>query len=150
MYFEGGTFNATDQLIVTQPASYCTYGFHFYRNQGTLLPLATLVTTAKSPFLADALRTYSQSCMFFFYLMRNHASVMESLFERLGDQTIRDNAEVLAFTQSQTGLTLAQLETAYEQYALGYPYPGEGEPTDAALPCSFWEVTKSVTLTRHC
>lgn len=150
MYFEGGTFNATDQLIVNQPASYCTYWFHHYRNQGTLLPLATLVTTSKSPFLADASRTYSQSCMFFFYLMRNHASVMESLFERLSDQTIRDNAAVLDFMQSQTGMTLAQLATAYEEYALGYPYPWEEEQTDLALPCSFWEVTQSVTLTRHC
>ena len=115
MYFEGGAFNGS--LRVPAPLPYCTDLFQRHDQQGRLIPLGQLLRLAKVDFLADNLRTYSQSCMLFDYLERREPGVLYALINRINASQVTSNDELIAALLELTGKSASELEEAYESYA---------------------------------
>lgn len=120
MYFESGKFNDNGDLIVTEPAPFCTYFFRKHRSANRLIPLEELFLTPKPEFLADPERTYSQSCMFFHYLQDKHPSALAQIISRINDGKIKTNKDLLSILTSLTGMDTDKLDTAYKQFAQRY------------------------------
>ena len=114
MYFEGGHFDASGNLVVTQPDPYCS--ILYARHTDALIPLDVLLHTPKAEFLADNERTYSQSCMFIHYLVDEHPGVLEGLVQRINAQEIASNDDLVAALISATGLAIEEMETLFRRY----------------------------------
>ena len=117
MYFEGGGFTEDGSLRVPAPLQYCTDLFQRYDQQDRLIPLGQLLRLAKVDFLADNLRTYSQSCMLFDYLERHDPGVLYTLINRINAGQVASNDELIAALLELTGKSVSELEEAYESYA---------------------------------
>ncbi len=115
MYFEGGVFRGS--LRVPAPFSWCTGLFQRYDQQSRLMPLAQLLRLSRDAFLADSLRTYSQSCMLFDYLERRELGVLYALIHRINAGQVTSNDELIAALLELTGKSVSELEEAYESYA---------------------------------
>jgi uncharacterized protein YjdB len=122
MYFESGAFDDAGRLRITTPLPYIRDNFARWRQQNALIPLQQLVTMTRDQFYGypEPTKTYSQAGMFIFYLVTQQANTWAELLQRLNDQTITTNTQLLDFITTSTGLSTAQLETAYLQYALQF------------------------------
>jgi hypothetical protein len=116
MYFEGGSFRPDGSLFVPGPLSYCTILFRRYDPRG-IFPLNTLIRMSKSGFLADAERTYSQSCMFFSYLQAREPVVLPGLIDGINTGRIRSNDQLIDQMISIAGKSLSALEGSYLTYS---------------------------------
>ena len=116
MYFEGGHFDASGDLVVTQPHPYCSILYARHADADALIPLDVLLHTPKAEFLADNERTYSQSCMFIHYLVDEHPGVLEGLVQRINAQQIATNDDLVAALISATGLAIEEMETRLRRY----------------------------------
>ena len=119
MYYESGSFDASGKLNVTTPIPYIRDSFKRWRSANSLIPLQQLVTMTRDEFYgyAEPTKTYSQAGMLVFYLATQQSSTWTQLIERLNNQTIKNNTELLNFIATSTGMSVAQLEAAYLQYA---------------------------------
>ena len=115
MYFEGGVFDGS--LRVPTPFPWCTILFQRYDREGRLIPLGQLLYVEKDDFLADSLRTYSQSCMLFDYLERHEPGVLYALIHRINSGEIISNDHLVTALLDLTGESVNELEEAYESYA---------------------------------
>ena len=115
MYFEGGAFGGS--LRVPAPLPYCTILFQRFDREGRLMPIEQLLRLAKKDFLADNERTYSQSCMLFDYLERHEPGVLYALIHRINAGQITSNDELIAALLELTGMSVSELEEAYESFA---------------------------------
>jgi hypothetical protein len=126
MYFESGTFDANNQLVVTTPAAYIRDGFHRYDRANDLTPIDTLIRMSRTAFYAsayagDSERNYSQAGMFFTYLMLTQRPVMNAMFAAFAQGQLPTNADVIQFITAQTGMTIPQLEQGYLAYGRSLP-----------------------------
>ena len=117
MYFESGEFDASGDLVVTEPQGYCTILYDRAADAGALIPLRTLLHTPKLDFLADNERTYSQSCMFVHYLVNEHPGVLEELVARINRRDFASNDDLVAALVSATGIGIDDLEARFRRYA---------------------------------
>ena len=117
MYFEGGEFDASGDLVVTESLGYCTILYDRAADAGALIPLRTLLHTPKLDFLADNERTYSQSCMFVHYLVNEHPGVLEELVARINRRDFASNDDLVAALVSGTGIGIDELEARFRRYA---------------------------------
>ena len=117
MYFEGGEFDASGDLVVQEPLGYCTILYDRAADAGALIPLRTLLHTPKLDFLADNERTYSQSCMFVHYLVNEHPGVLEELVARINRRDFASNDDLVAALVSATGTGIDELEARFRRYA---------------------------------
>ena len=117
MYFESGEFDASGDLVVTEPLGYCTILYDRAADAGALIPLRTLLHTPKLDFLADNERTYSQSCMFVHYLVNEHPGVLEELVARINRRDFVSNDDLVAALVSGTGIGIDELEVRFRRYA---------------------------------
>jgi len=117
MYFEGGIFMADGSLEVSEPHPYCTSLFQKYDQQNALIPLNELIHLSKAAFLADAERTYSQSCMVFNYLQNQEAGTMERLIQGINSGAITSNDQLIELLLVSTGKSAEEIEESYEIYA---------------------------------
>ena len=119
MYYEGGEFDTSGDLVVAEPHSYCTILYGRSADAGTLIPLGSLLRTPKQEFLADNERTYSQSCMFVHYLVNEHPGVLEGLVASINGREFASNDDLLAALMALTGLDTDDLEAGLRRYAGG-------------------------------
>lgn len=117
MYYEGGVFTDDGSVRVPAPFPWCTGLFQRYDQQARLMPLAQLLRLSRDTFLADSLRTYSQSCMLFDYLERREPGVLYALIHRINAGQVTSNDELITALLELTGKSVSELEEAYESYA---------------------------------
>ena len=117
MYFEGGVFMSDGSLEVFEPHPYCTSLFQKYDQQNALIPLNELIHLSKAAFLADAERSYSQSCMVFNYLQNQEAGTMERLIQGINSGAITSNDQLIELLLVSTGKSAEEIEESYETYA---------------------------------
>ena len=117
MYFESGTFSDNGSFRVPGPISYCTDLFRRLDGEGRIIPLDELVHLGGDAYLADAHRTYPQSCMLFHYVERYEPGVLYTLIQRINTSQIRSNDQLIAALLELTGKSVSELEEAYESYA---------------------------------
>ncbi len=115
MYFEGGVFDGS--LRIPAPFPWCTILFQRYDREGRLIPLGQLLYIEKDDFLADSLRTYSQSCMLFDYLERHEPGVLYALIHRINSGEIISNDHLVTALLDLAGKSVDELEEAYESHA---------------------------------
>jgi hypothetical protein len=117
MYFEGGVFEDQGSLRVHAPPSYCTSGFRRFHEQDRLLPLVQLLWRPADDFHADNVRSYSQSCMLFYYLEKHEPGVLYALIQRINSGEIVTNDNLVAALLELTGKSISELEDAYQSHA---------------------------------
>jgi len=117
MYLEGGIFMPGGPLEVPEPHSYCTTLFQKYDQQSALIPLYELVHLPKADFLADAERSYSQSCILFNYLQGHESEVLERLIEGINSGAITSNDQLIELLLVSTEKSMEEIEESYEVYA---------------------------------
>lgn len=117
MYFEGGVFRPDGSLEVREPHSYCTALFQKYDQQSALIPLHELVHLPKADFLADAERSYSQSCMVFNYLQSHESGVLGRLIEGINSGAITSNDQLIELLLVSTEKSIEEIEKSYEEYS---------------------------------
>ena len=117
MYFEGGQFDASGDLVVTEPLDYCTALYARDMAAGALIALDSLLWTPKRDFLANNESTYSQSCMFVHYLADEHPGVLDGLVARINRRAIDSNDDLVATLLSLTQLSINGLEDGLRRYA---------------------------------
>ena len=117
MYYEGGVFTNDGSLRVPVAFPWCTSLFQRYDRDGGLMPLGELLRLSRDAFLADSLRTYSQSCMLFHYVERYEPGVLYTLIQSINTGQIRSNDQLVTALLELTGKSVSELEEAYETYA---------------------------------
>lgn len=117
MYFEGGVFNDSGSLRVETPFPWCIGTFRTqYRGDG-LTSLARLLHAPDRDFW-EIDGGYGQTCMLFDYLERHEPGVLYALIQRINSGVIITNDNLVTALLELTGQSLADLEEAYESYAL--------------------------------
>ena len=117
MCFESGTFSDEDSLRVPGPIDYCTDLFRQLEREGRIIPLDELIHPGGDAFLAEAHRTYPQSCMLFHYVERYEPGVLYTLTQRINPGQIRSNCQLVDALLELTGKSVSELEEAHESYA---------------------------------
>lgn len=117
MYFEGGIFMPDGSHEVPKPHPYCTSLFQKYDEQSALIPLYELVHLPKDAFLADAERSYSQSCMLFIYLQSDESGILGQLIEGINSGAITSNDQLIELLLVSTGKSIEEIDESYEAYA---------------------------------
>jgi hypothetical protein len=119
MYWEQGRINKDGQLIVVRPAGWNRQEFLEMVQQRQLIPLKDLVTMPQEKFFAQpASKTYGQSMMLIFYLMKRHAKVMKDLLARMNKGEFKTNDDLLEALQAGLKMDLKALESRYIAFAL--------------------------------
>jgi len=65
---------------------------------------------------ADFTKTYSQSLMFYYYLMNKHSDIMKRLFNKINSGEINSNHLLINYLTLKTKLTVDQLDINYREY----------------------------------
>jgi len=121
MYFESGNIDSNGNLVVTTPMYYLTSEFRAHYNAGTLIPLATLVGYNASQFYgSDATQVYSEAGMFICYLTFKQPATMSAVWAGINNGSIANNTELLNVITTTSGMSLAQLDSAYTAYGLTF------------------------------
>lgn len=117
MYYESGAFAANGRLDIRRPMPEYHRLFLEWRARDRLIPLSRLITMKRDEFYReDYARTYSQSKIFYFYLMVRHRDVMARLYEHLNSQRITRNDQLVDFIVKYAGVPLAGMEREYIRY----------------------------------
>lgn len=117
MYFEGGVFDDQGALRVPAPDVFCTGLFRRFDDEGSLIPLAKLLWLKADDFHADNWRSYSQSCMLFYYLEKREPGVLYALIHRINSGEIVTNDELVAALLELTDKSVGEFEEAYQSHA---------------------------------
>lgn len=135
MYFESGDWDGSGNLVVTEPVPWYHDYFLEHLSANRLINLNTLLHMSRSTFYnADQTKTYSQSMMLFFFLMKRHPGTMDALFDRLNNETITTNDGVLSFLLSSLSMSMSDLEDAYIDYAVNPDDPPDiNQPPTAVV-----------------
>ena len=122
MYWESGSFDSNGTYSVTAPLPYLTSNFRRASDANALVSLPALFQLTRNQFYgdADAAKLYSQAGMLLYYLFKQYPAVAQALIESINNGQIASNSAVTDYILQQTGLTTAELETNYTQYALQF------------------------------
>jgi hypothetical protein len=120
MFWESGEFDAAGELVVSRPMPYLRDGIRRFR--ASLLPLERLLTLDRGEFYGhpEPVRVYSQAGMLVLYLMHKQPVAMSRAIAALNARAIRDNEQLVSLIRTETGLTLAELDQAYLEYAFTF------------------------------
>ncbi|MBN1532392.1 MAG: hypothetical protein JXA20_07005 [Spirochaetes bacterium] len=114
MYFESGYIDRADNLVVEKPFESLHGMFIDWRSKNGLVPLKKLVYMPQKEFYSgEFYKHYSQSMMLYYYLMRNHAGVMDRLMAEINRGKISQNGQIVDFIIKNTGRDLPQIEKEY-------------------------------------
>jgi hypothetical protein len=122
MYWESGSFDANGSYSVTAPLPYLTSNFRRASNANALVPLPTLFQLTRSQFYGDPdpAKLYSQAGMLLYYIFQQYPAVAQAVIDSINNGQIANNNAVIDYILQQTGLTIAELDTNYTQYALQF------------------------------
>jgi len=124
-WYGAGSFDGNGDIVVTQPEPVLITDFNNGDSQNMLETLDALTTMTSADFYANlqartpvAVRM-AQVTMFVGYLALNHPTAVDNAIAGMNGGTIITNAALVAGVLSDTGMSIAELETAYLAYARG-------------------------------
>jgi hypothetical protein len=124
MYWEQGQINKGGELVVDRPSGWNREEFCRQVQKRELIPLRDLVTMPQAQFFAQPPgKTYGQSMMLIFYLMKRHPKVTQDIIGRMNKGEFTTNDQLLEALQAGLKMDLETLEKRYSDFALE-PRPG--------------------------
>lgn len=119
MYFESGYFDSKGNFKIEKPFPMYHELFKKAKNENRLISLNQLIMMSRNDFYqSDYTLTYSESMIFFYYLMTKQTGTMKELFNKLNKRAITRNEQVIEFIIKSSGKNIDELESEYIKFGM--------------------------------